>query len=195
MRQRLIPSNQMGSGYSSCVASKSPSQFSSLATPCSNVSRLPKTTMFPNLVVTNGELLSYSQLGMNNRLAVEFAEEDSVFVVGCSDFHRHPLTLAGRPSGKFDLDVVSRIIASQASPRRGSYARRDCASRIPHKSVPTFSGALQKRSYPRGSCGSNLRLLSERARPSYRTDRRRFATLSRSHHTSRYSFFYATYLA
>jgi len=55
--------------------------------------------MFPNLVVTNGELLSYSQLGMNNRLAVEFAEEDSVFVVGCSDFTDiHSLSPDGPPA-------------------------------------------------------------------------------------------------
>ena len=79
--------------------------------------------MFPNLVVTNGELLSYSQLRMNNRLAVQCAEENSVFVVGRTDFDPHPFTLTRRPSGKFDLHVVSRIVSSQAAPRRGLYLK------------------------------------------------------------------------
>jgi hypothetical protein len=77
--------------------------------------------MFPNLVVANGELLSYFQLGMNNRLAVQSAEENSVFVVGRIDFDPHPLTLTGRPSGKFDLHVVSRIVSSQPTPLRRLY--------------------------------------------------------------------------
>jgi hypothetical protein len=54
---------------------------------------------------------------MNNGLAVQLSEENSVFVVGPADFDPHPLSLAGRPAGKFHLHVVARIVGSQAAPR------------------------------------------------------------------------------
>lgn len=73
------------------------------------MSGLGSMPMFANVVIADCEVLAEFQGGVvNNRLIVEPAEYDPLFIVAVIHLDPHPLTFACSVLGEFGLYVISR---------------------------------------------------------------------------------------